>query len=129
MALVPELDTMTMHGGLCLHYKPSSVVWCVYRSQADELDTAPPLSCVLYDVFVALCHQTCSSRALQCLVRGCFNCDSYSCYLLHKTELRMGWDRSGHTVTITSRSVLLLFSDIFFAINKSSAYPIPVKNH
>ena len=40
MVLVPELDTMSMHGGLCLHYKPSSVVWCVYRSQADELDTA-----------------------------------------------------------------------------------------
>ena len=109
----------------------SRALWCgvFTEAAADELGTAPPLSCVLYDVFVALCHQTSSSRALQCLGRGCFNCDSYSCYLLHKTKLRMGWDRSGHTVTITSRSVLLLFSDIFFAINKSSAYPIPVKNH
>ena len=37
MALVPELDTMTI---LCIHYKPGSVVWCVYRSQADEPGTA-----------------------------------------------------------------------------------------
>ena len=73
----------------------SLALWCgvFTEAAADELGTAPPLSCVLYDVFVALCHQTSSSRALQCLGRGCFNCDSYSCYLLHKTKLRMGWDR------------------------------------